>query len=284
MPSQRGKPKGRFVIYLIMASAALIIFSYTGLRLGSISLLSPLESALLDSAGYLQKVFSSPINSVKGFWSSYAVLRDVKQENAALKDRIANLQRQLNEYREALIANARYRQLLNLKKKNRFKSVVANVVGLDLAPWSATLIIDQGRNSGIRPGMPAMAGPGIIGKVIESGLGFSRIMLVSDYSNAVAAMVQRNRVRGILKGAGHGGCILAYVEKGIDVEVGDQIITSGTDGVFPKGFLLGEVLSVSQGPAADLFQDITVKPVMDLGKIEEVMVLMTRSNFLETKK
>ncbi len=284
MPSQRGKTKGRLVRYLIMASLATIIFFYVGLRLGSISLFSPIESTLLDSSGYLQKAFSKPMNAVKGFWASYVVLRDVKQENAALRERIANLQRQLNEYREALIANARYRQLLKIKGRNRFQSVIANVVGVDLAPWSATLVIDQGRSSGIRPGMPAMAGPGVIGKVIESGLGFSRIMLVSDYNNAVAAMVQRNRVRGILKGAGHGGCTLAYVEKGVDVEVGDRIITSGTDGVFPKGFLLGQVSSVSQGPAADLFQDITVKPVMDLNRVEEVMILLTRSDLLETRK
>ncbi|MEA1992129.1 MAG: rod shape-determining protein MreC, partial [Thermodesulfobacteriota bacterium] len=93
----------------------------------------------------------------------------------------------------------------------------------------------------------------------------------------------RNRARGIIKGAGEGRCYLAYVEKVVDVEIGDRIITSGTDRIFPKGLLIGKVSSVTEGSISDLFQEITVTPAVDLKRVEEVVVLVTNQPFVESR-
>lgn len=269
--------------YLVLAVVILLIFVVVGLRLGSPAIISPIKYFFVDLTGYLQKGLSRPPRWGGKLWRSYLALQDVESENKALRQEVAQLQEELGRYREALIANARFKRLLGIKEKVGTTVVTANVVGVDLAPWLATITVDKGRKDGIKPGMVVMSGAGVVGQTMESSLNFSKILLLSDYNSAVAALIQRNRARGIIKGAGEGRCNLAYVEKVVDVEVGDRIITSGTDRIFPKGLLIGKVSSVTEGSIPDLFQVITVTPAVDLKRVEEVVVFVTNQPFVESR-
>ncbi len=269
--------------YLVLAVVILLIFVVVGLRLGSPAVVSPIKYFFVDLTGYLQKGLSGPSRWGKKLWRSYLALQDVELENKALRQEVIQLQTEIGRYREALIANARFKRLLGIKEEVGTTVVTANVVGVDLAPWLATITADQGRKDGIKPGMVVMSGAGVVGQTMESSLHFSKVLLLSDYNSAVAALIQRNRARGIIKGAGKGQCYLAYVEKMVDVEVGDRIITSGTDRIFPKGLLIGKVSSVTEGSISDLFQVIAVTPAVDLKRIEEVVIIVTNQPFVESR-
>jgi len=269
--------------YLVLAVVVFMIFVAVGLRFGSPAVMSPVKYFFVDLTGYLQKGISGPSRWGKNFWRSYLSLQDVESENKALRQEVVQLQEEIGRYREALIANARYKRLLEIKEDIGTTVITANVVGVDLAPWLATITVDKGRKDGIKPGMVVMSGAGVVGQTMETSLHFSKVLLLSDYNSSVAALIQRNRARGIIKGAGKGRCYLAYIEKVVDVEVGDRIITSGTDGISPKGLLIGKVSSVTEGSISNLFQEITVTPDVDLKRIEEVVVLVKNQPFVKSR-
>ncbi|NIA08360.1 MAG: rod shape-determining protein MreC [Nitrospiraceae bacterium] len=266
-----------------MVITALLVFVAIGLHFNFLAIVSPLEEISMDFSGYLQKGLSGPPRWGRYLWRSYLALHGTELENEALRREVARLQREIVQYREALIANARLKRLLKIKRNVKNTTVTANVVGVDMAPWAGTITIDQGRKDGIRPTMVVLSGAGVVGQVIKSSFYFSKVLLLSDYNSAVAAFVQRDRVRGILRGRGQGRCRLAYVGKAMDVEAGDKIITSGADQIFPKGLLLGTVSSVTQGSASDLFQVIKVTPAVDFKKVEEVLILIKTRSIMRSR-
>ncbi len=274
MPSEKRSHKKPGVKAATILAVVLLIFAVIGIRMGTPGVISPFKYLFLDVSGHFQNVLSSPIKWSRELWDSYVALQNLKVENRALREEITRLQQELTRYREALIASERLKRLLKLKKQVSGPLLAANVIGVDLAPWAATVTVDLGKKEGVEPGMVALAGSGVAGHIIDSSFMFSKILLLSDTKSAVAALIQRNRVRGILKGSGDWMCSLDYVEKGVDVQVGDAIITSGTDGIFPKGLLLGNVVKVAPGTPSDLFQEIQVKPAADLKRLEEVVILM----------
>jgi len=270
-------------VFLVLAVVVFLIFVVVGLRLGSPAVVSPVKYFFVDFTGYLQKGISRPLRWGGKLWRSYLALQDVELENKVLRQEVIQLQKEIGRYREALIANTRFKRLLGIKEDVGATVITANVVGVDLAPWLATITVDQGRKDGIKPGMVVMSGAGVVGQTMETSFHFSKILLLSDYNSAVAALIQRNRAKGIIKGAGEGRCYLAYVEKVVDVEVGDRIITSGTDRIFPKGLLIGKISSVTEGSVSDLFQAITVTPAVDLKRVEEVVILIKNQPFVESR-
>jgi rod shape-determining protein MreC len=255
-----------------------------GLRLGTLGIVSPVAHVLVDFSGYLQKGLSKPSQLLQDLWRSYVDLQDVRVENEGLQEELDRLQQEITRYREALIANVRLRRLLKIQEETAIPTVAATVVGTDLAPWVATITIDRGRRDGVSRGMVALAGAGVAGHVVDASLHFSKVLLISDPNSAVGALIQRNRVRGILRGSGRSMCRLGYVEKDQDVEVGDYVITSGTDQIFPKGLLIGTVTSVDKGSISDLFQAVTVTPAADLRRVEEVLLLMESEQLVETQR
>ncbi len=278
MPHQpRKKPKA-FKKPLILVSFILVITGLTLILLSKSGIISPAEMFLKDTSGQLQSFFSAPFFQVKHLWSSYIDLQKVKEENQVLKAQLAELENEMTTYREALIENRRLKQLLEIKEKTPWNSIVAHVVGTDIAPWRAVLTIDVGKVDGLAEDMPVLCQGGLLGRIIDTSMHFSKVMLVTDYHSRIAAIVQRNRARGILKGDGARGCILDYVKKGVDIQSGDVIITSGLDGIFPKGLLVGKVKLVGPGEKSDLFQYIGVEPTAKINEAEEVLVLLKPLN------
>lgn len=237
-----------------------------------LGIFQPIKQGFMDISGAAQNGIGKPLAWGKDIWRYYIALQDVKAENDALKQEIARLQQDATRYNEALIANARYKKLLEIKKESKNPIVTAMVIANDLSPWVWSLTIDKGVKDGVGPEMAIISGAGVIGQVLESSAHFSKILLLADRNSAVAAIDQRSRIPGILKGDGDGLCRLTYVGKDDDIGVGDEVITSGTDRIFPKGLLLGKVIAVDKGSVSDIFQIITVKPSVELKRVEEVLV------------
>jgi len=280
VPRKKNKKK-RLVTIGAVALVALILFSLVGLRIGKQQFIMPFKFIFMEASASVQGVLVQPY-----IWFKQLVLfggscQDVKVQNQALLKENARLRQELVRYQEAYLAKERYRKLLQLKKQFDYPVVFAQVIGVDLAPWAGTILVDRGLKDGVMPDMVAMTWQGVIGHTIEAFPSSSRVLLLSDPRSRVAAIVQRTRVRGVLKGTGSSFCSLDYVEKGTDVDVGDKIISAGTDGIFPKGLLLGVVSSVDPGAVDRIFQTITVEPSAELNNIEEVSILLTSTKLDE---
>ncbi len=205
-------------------------------------------------------------------WERYVALWSVREQNEALRQRLEALAGMAQQALELDLSNRRLEKLLALRDELGVTAVAAHVVGRSPIAWARTVILDKGETHGITKGMAVLAPEGVVGKVMSVSAHTARVLLVSDPNSGVDALVQRTRTRGIAAGTIEGGCALKYVQRGDEVQVGDQVVTSGLDGTFPKGQLIGTVARVGTKDSR-MFQDVEVMLSAELSKVEEVLVV-----------
>lgn len=227
--------------------------------------LAPIQGEVYRGAGFPLRL-----------WENYLALVHVRRENLQLKEDIKQFNSRLADAEEALRENARMTELLGLRKTIRDKTVTARVIGEDVTPWFRTLTIDRGAEDGLREGMPVLAAGGVVGQTVKVSSSSSRVMLLTDNASGIAAIIQRSRARGVVKGKGDNLCSLEFAMRGEDVQVGDQVLTSGIGGVFAKGSLIGEVTMVKKGEYG-VFQTVTIRPAVNIAHLEEVLVALRTS-------
>lgn len=257
-----------FFIFLIVF---LYVFSFNFQRPKQMDVLQKLViEALCPVMSFVQNISTSADQFIR----QYIWLRQVRSENERLREKLARLQQQVTDYHEAYIENLRLRRLLDFKNTIQAETIAARVVLHAPTGWFETLIVDKGSNDGVASDMALVNDEGVVGRVLSVSDRYSQVLLITDPESAVDALIQRNRVRGILKGRDLNGCTLHYIRSNLDVQTGDLVVTSGKDGIFPKGLRLGIVQNVSQDPV-NLFLGIEVKPLVRLNTLEEVLILKT---------
>jgi rod shape-determining protein MreC len=204
--------------------------------------------------------------------NEYVFLRQLRAENESLREQLASSEQKLIDYQEAYLENQRLRRMLDFKSTIQAETFPAQVVLHDLTGWFQTLMVDKGFRDQIAPDMAVVNDEGVVGRVLDVSDRYARILLLTDPGSSIDAIIQRNRVRGIVTGKDANTCFLKYVRGNLDVQVGDLITTSGKDGVFPKGLRLGTVTAVYKDPL-DLFQRIEVKPLVRLSALEELLII-----------
>jgi rod shape-determining protein MreC len=213
------------------------------------------------------------VESAGDLFRHYFELAHVAQDNARLKEEIAELNQRQASMVELELENRRLAELLDLKEAVDLKMIAADVIGSDATGMARTLILSQGSLSGLQPGMGVITTGGVVGKLVTASRNASRVMLLNDHNCAVDAFVQRSRARGIVSGWADDGVIMKYVERTADIKTGDAVITSGLDGVFPRGLLIGSVSAIErQGPG--LFLNVSIKPAAELRNLEQVLVIV----------
>lgn len=232
----------------------------------------PIARFLLDGLAPLQVGINWVRLGIRGVWDGYIDLVRVQVENQTLRAQVAALEQQVVRLEELEQSNERLEQLLQFRPRLDVKAVGARVIGRDPLPWSRTLTVDRGERDGIRRGMAVLAPQGVIGQVIEVGRWAGRVLLLTDHNSGIDAVVQRSRARGIVQGALNEGCLMKYVRRGDDLAVGDLVFTSGLDGIFPKGIMIGHVVEVSRRHRG-LLQVAQVQPSAPLDRIEEVLIV-----------
>ena len=150
--------------------------------------------------------------------------------------------------------------------------LAAKVIGRDLSSDHATIMIDRGRNDGVKPMQAVMTIEGAVGYVFRVDPGTSRVMLITDRYSVVDGIVQRSRARGLVEGKSLDACLLKYVNKSADVVTGDLIVTSGLDSIFPKGLPIASVELVNKKPYT-VTLDVELKPVVNPNKVEELFIV-----------
>jgi rod shape-determining protein MreC len=229
---------------------------------------------ILEAAAPAQNVLSISIKSVSDAWQRYIILVGLEEKNKNLNKKIDELEAELILYKEGYLEAQRLSKLLTLKNDFNYQFISALVVAREQASLSKTILINKGSVDGLKVGMPVIAPPGLIGRLIDVSWHVSKVLLLIDESSNVDAMLQRTRLQGIIRGAGFRGGILKYIIKNQDVKTGDTIISSGMGGVFPKGLLIGQVSYVEKQDN-DLFLKIKVAPFADFAQLEEVLILVS---------
>ncbi|MGW8208889.1 MAG: rod shape-determining protein MreC [Syntrophobacteria bacterium] len=260
----------KFIIPILIFLLALSLISA---NLHSRENMSFFESLVVGITSPVQKAVWGIIGGVGSLWRGYFYLVGLEQENQALKRELQELKLQMNRYREADLANERLRALLNFKKSIATPLLPAQLVAFDPSGWFQTILIDKGRNDGVVQDMAVVSSEGLVGRIIGVGNHHAKVLLILDGNSAVDAYIQRSRARGVLVGLGLELCLLKYVQRNEDVQVGDQVISSGMGGVFPKGLLVGTVQEVVRG-SSGLFQRVEVEPAVNFSRLEEVLVVI----------
>jgi rod shape-determining protein MreC len=210
-----------------------------------------------------------------GIVRDYFDLVGAEQENVRLRADLARARTQQARLAELEVENHHLSELLELKEALGLQSVAANVIGADASGLARTLVLEGGSDEGLEAGMAVLSTGGVVGKLIATGPGSSRVLLINDHNSALDAFDERSRVRGIVAGVVDDGLVMKYVDRSEDVKPGDTIITSGLDGTFPRGLLVGEVTAVGrEGPG--LFLTVNVAPAVDFRHLEQVMVVTQR--------
>ena len=273
--SRRTKPAKQL---LFIASCLLLLgimaFSFLGRR----ELTLP-HKFILEVLGTAQTGVTGAINYFGNAWSNYIALINVRKENTLLREDVSKYQALNVEYREARATNIRLSKLLELKESLPPPTLSANIIGRDPSQWFKTFIIDRSNSDGVAKGMPVVTVSGVVGHVLDGGSNHAKVLQANDPNSAIEVIIQDTRTQGIVKGIGT-AYRLHYVLKNNTVKVGDQLVTSGLGGVFPKGLPVGTVSSVVSNRRG-MFLDIEVQPAVDFSKLEHVIIIMKSNPLAE---
>lgn len=226
-------------------------------------------------ASPVQGASSRASGAGSGFIREIINFRSAAAENARLKEKLFSTELQLQNARQASDENARLKSLLNLKQQTGYDQVAAHVIARDSSVWFNTVTLDRGSSSGVELNMPVVTAGGIVGRVIALSPWTAQVMMVTDEKAAAGAIVGQlggSGALGSVRGSGESGLIeMRYVSELQKVDVGDVILTTGQDGIYPPGLNVGEVVDVRRGTGT---HQIFIRPGANLDQLKEVAVLL----------
>src|ERR1700687_5461432 len=230
------------------------------IRIWAVGTVTPLERTL---------VWAQP--STRNLWHNYFYLRGVRAENRSLKAQIERMNLEQVRMSQDADQARRLQALLAFKEQFISQTMAAQVIGSSGSELSRAVYIDKGESNGIKPDMAVITADGIVGKVLRVYGSTSLVLLIDDQTSGVGAILDKTRLQGILRGRPSGEVLLEKVMSDETVPAGELVLTSGGDGIFPKGLRVGRVTKVS--PGSELFLNIRVHPSADLSRLEEVLVV-----------
>lgn len=217
--------------------------------------------------------YSSFTSGVRGTTSMYMNLIGVKTDNQRLSHENEELRAQLGALTELKLENERLNELLQFKLTTKMELLAAKVIARDLSPDHESIRINRGYRQGLRKLMGVITVQGVVGYVLSTEMDSAQVLVLTDRSGAIDALVQRTRARGLISGKDSNAIRLRYLERADDVAVGDAVVTSGLKGFFPKGFPIGKVISVRKTDFG-ISQEAMVEPVVSPSNLEEVFVVL----------
>lgn len=233
-----------------------------------------LQAAVFEVFSRIQGGTASVVNGTRGLWGNYVALRGARAENDELKRRVGALEVQLQQEHALAARSAQLQQLMDLKTRATFPTLAAEVIAGNPDPVMRTVTIDRGSADGVLADMAVVAPAGIVGRVIGPvGRRAARVQLIIDRYAAAGAVTERTRSGGMVVGAEANPPLrMELVSNLNDTKAGDTVVTSGVDGIYPKGYLIGRIEYAARG--SGLYQTINVRPAVDFSGLEEVLVVM----------
>jgi rod shape-determining protein MreC len=230
-----------------------------------------LEVITFGTFAEVQRGAAGITGSVRNAWKGYVNLRGVRAENERLKRQLAEIQVQFQQQRAAAERTAQLERLLGFQRDIGIQTVPTTVIGASATPDSRTVTIDKGTSAGVRANMAVIAPTGVVGRVVTPTGNASKVQLLVDRNAGAGALIERSRAQGVILGAAEELLRMNFVSATADVKLGDTIVTSGIDGIYPKGFVIGTVETIEKGTG--LYKVIRVRPAVDFNRLEEVLVV-----------
>ena len=232
----------------------------------------PIGPVLLWLLRPLQIAAHSMTSWIREMQESHVTVAGYRAENERLRKRIVELEMERNRFFEAEATNQQLRQLLDFRSQLPSASITASIIANSASAWFQSCSIDKGSADGVRKGMSVVTPLGVVGRVVDVAARSAKVLLLTDANSGIDVMVQRTRARGIVSGSLENGTVLKYVKRTEDIQVGDRLITSGLDGVFLKGLMVGTISKVRKQNLG-LFQTIEVMPAISPARVEIVLVV-----------
>ena len=222
----------------------------------------------------------SVFSSVKGAAASYIDVKNAREENIGLRERVEQLTAERNKALEDASELELLRRQLALPARPQYHEIAANVISRNASLWFRRLTIDRGALDGVKHDMPVATAGGIVGRVISVGPNFAMVQAITDKHAGVGAMLQTSRAMGEVRGLDSDRCELKSISTSEKVEVGESVVTTGFDRIYPKGLLIGTVESVEVDPNAP-WHKIIIKPAAPVDRAEHVLVLLVEPKDLK---
>ena len=232
------------------------------LRRWMVTAVTPLETA----------VHSSSVK-VRGAWGNYVDLLHTRQQDAALKQEVARLRVEEASFAEDAAQGRRLQTLLDFRQHYVTSTVAAQVIGTSGSERSHVLYIDKGSEDGIKPEMAVITPDGVVGKIRDVFQHTSQLLLISDSSSGAGVILATTRIRGIVKGTATGRVEIDNLTADSRIKVGETVVTSGGDLVFPRGLPVGTIESIAPDPLHQPYTAIVIKTAANLNRLEEVLVI-----------
>jgi len=207
--------------------------------------------------------------------SAWSTRRGLAAENEMLREKVAEMSRDMIALRVLKDENSRLRALLDFKESASQALLPAQVIGRDTQQWNSSVIIDKGGRDGVRNNMAVISDRGLVGKIIECAPSTSRVLLILSAQSRLGGIVERTREMGVVEGTSYTACRLIYLPRQTSTARGDRVLTSGMGGVYPKGLMIGVCAGIYED-GNGLYSCADLAPATDFARLEEVFVLMQR--------
>lgn len=268
--------KHPWIIAIIVVLCLLVVILYTSIARKT----TALENALGTVVSPAESAASSVTTGIGDWFMGLFGQSALQKENAQLQERIAQLEGQIALSQDLQQENERLREIANFVDTHQeYELLTARVTAKSSSYWFDTFTISAGRNSGVQVDMVVLTPDGLVGRVVDVGANWSKVRTVIDSESSVSAMIDRTRDVGVVRGSNNvdtldsSRCYMYYLPYDNDLVPGDQVLTSGLGGVYPKGLLIGEVTEVSR--AEDSTERVAViETAVDFSSLEEVMVVL----------
>jgi rod shape-determining protein MreC len=269
-------------LFVGVVVAHLVLISAQAKTGGGVSMLS---SVVFGAFAEIQRGATGAVGGAQHAWQDYFALQQVRRQNETLQNEVATLRVQLQQEQNVASQSRSLQELLGLKQELANTTTGARVIGGSPSPEFRTITIDKGTQDGLQADMAVIAPAGVVGRILEPSARSSKVQLLIDNTAAAGAIVERTRAQGLVVGRGRDGLRLDYVSSSADIKVGDRVITSGVEGIYPvprssdaaypKGFVIGQIESLDTRGRGQ-YENVVVKPAVDFSALETVLVVLEK--------
>jgi rod shape-determining protein MreC len=233
-----------------------------------------LEAVTFGFFSRVQGALAAVVDLGRNGWGNYVALRGARTENETLKQQLAELEIRLQEQRALAARTVQLQALMDLRTTTTLPTVAAEIIAGNPNPGILSVTVNRGSDDGVQADMAVISPKGIAGRVIgRPAAHASRVQLLVDPAAAAGALIERSRSGGIVVGVeGDPPLQMQLVSNLADVVAGDVVVTSGADGVYPKGFPIGKVEKSERG--SGLYRQISVRPMVDFSGLENVLIVL----------
>jgi rod shape-determining protein MreC len=259
-----------FFVLTVVLLAQLTLLGYQATRRHNVRVIQVWAAAAFDP---FERLLHGLTEATASTWYSFHDLSAAERENQRLRQELAETRARVLQLSETSAEDVQLRELLNLRQRINYRTVAATVIAASPGT-SSVMTIDKGSHAGLKTDLPVITPEGIIGKTIAVFPGAAQVLLITDRASGVGSQLETNGAQGVLKGDGDGTCSLDYILNENHVVLGDLVVTSGLDQIYPKGLLVGRVTKVSSG---ETYKAITVRPAAALDRLENVLVVLQSS-------